>query len=59
MIEATEQDFLDNVTIEKDGDRLNIECKKGLWGVDAPSDRALSEARHYFIQYWDDGEYSK
>lgn len=38
--------------------RVEIHCKKGLWGVDAPdSDAADAEALHYFRQYYEDGEY--
>jgi hypothetical protein len=30
----------------------------GLWGVDCPNmETAQREARHYFIQYYLDGEY--
>lgn len=33
-------------------------CKKGLFGVTAPTKEiAENEAKHYFIQYWADGEY--
>ena len=36
-----------------------IKCVKGLWSVDAPSKkRAEKEARHYFAQYYADGEYT-
>ena len=36
-----------------------VKCKKGLWRVDAPSKRkAEQEARHYFAQYFTDGEYA-
>ena len=35
-----------------------IKCKKGLWSVDAPTERKADvEARHYFTQYYADGEY--
>jgi hypothetical protein len=37
----------------------SVQCKKGLWSVDAPSlEKAEHEARHYFIQYFSDGEYA-
>ena len=37
----------------------SIKCKKGLWAVFAPTKEiAEREARHYFIQYYGDGEYS-
>jgi len=30
-----------------------------LWGVDAPTlEQAIDEAKHYFLQYLSDGEYS-
>ena len=36
-----------------------VDCKKGLFGVCAPTkEEAMKEARHYFIQYFEDGEYS-
>lgn len=36
-----------------------ISCAKGLWGVCAPTaDQADREAKHYFVQYFSDGEYS-
>jgi hypothetical protein len=37
-----------------------VECKKGLFQVTAPTlDIAEREARHYFRQYFDDGEYTE
>ena len=42
----------------KDG-RHKIDCKKGLWGVSCISEqKALKEAGHYFMQYYQDGEYA-
>ena len=39
--------------------RTIINCKLGLWGVDAPSAKvAMREATYYFNQYKSDGEYS-
>ena len=39
--------------------RTSIDCKLGLWGVDAPSAKvAMREAVYYFEQYKQDGEYS-
>ena len=36
-----------------------VKCAKGLWGVHAPTEaEAMNEARHYFRQYFEDGEYS-
>lgn len=41
----------------KDG-RVEIHCKRGFWGVSAASeDEAIREAKRYFIQYFEDGEY--
>ena len=38
--------------------RVEIHCKLGFWGVDAPTyAEAMREAKHYFIQYYEDGEY--
>jgi hypothetical protein len=38
--------------------RYTRECNKGLWSVEGPDmDTIDSEAMHYFIQYWEDGEY--
>jgi len=38
----------------------SIECVKGLWGVTAPNvATAEREAKHYFIQYYRDGEYNE
>ena len=46
--------------VSADGTQYSIDCKKGLWGVSAPTqEAALNEARHYFRQYWRDGEYSE
>ena len=34
-------------------------CKKGMWRVDAPTkEQAEKEGRHYFAQYFMDGEYA-
>ena len=56
----TESDaFVQHVTIkgiEEGG--WDISCNKGLWGVVAPTlDQAMTEAVHYFHQYYGDGEY--
>ncbi len=38
---------------------VTIDCKLGLWGVDAPTHQeAMREAAHHFEQYKSDGEYS-
>jgi hypothetical protein len=36
----------------------NVKCSKGLWSITAPTkDQAIREGKHYFIQYYMDGEY--
>ena len=36
-----------------------VRCKKGLWGVEAPTkEESEREARHYFALYFGDGEYA-
>lgn len=38
----------------------SIRCCLGLWGVSAPdAATAEREARHYWMQYFEDGEYQK
>lgn len=44
--------------LRNDG-RLSIRCRIGLWSVEsADLDAAEREARHYWIQYYQDGEYA-
>ena len=44
---------------KKTNQGYSIECKKGLWGVYAPTKQeAEREAKHYFVRYFLDGEYS-
>lgn len=36
-----------------------ISCTKGLWGITAATkEQAEREAKHYFVQYFSDGEYN-
>ena len=36
-----------------------VKCRKGLWRVDAATKcKAVAEAKHYFAQYFADGEYA-
>ena len=50
--------FTKNVSIAKMDDQWSAQCKKGLFAVFAPTEKqAVSEAKHYFIQYYEDGEY--
>ena len=52
------QAFKENTAVTKDAGRCQINCKKGLWGVDCPTyEMAIPEALHYFQQYYGDGEY--
>ena len=38
----------------------SIACKLGLWAVSAPNEKqANREAAHYWLQYLNDGEYTK
>lgn len=42
----------------KDGSH-EVYCTKGLWAAYASSyEKARAEAMHYFLQYYEDGEYS-
>lgn len=51
--------FKANTTIKKNRHGWDISCNKGLWGVSCKSKKAcMREARHYFIQYFSDGEYN-
>jgi len=53
-----DDEFAKRTYKKKEGDRFCINCKKGLWGVTASTrEEAMREARHYFIQYYMDGEY--
>ena len=51
--------FKENTEITRDTDgTYNIDCKKGLWGVSgAIYPQVMNEAKHYFQQYYSDGEY--
>ena len=45
-----------NYKITEFGHEIN--CSKGLWGVCAQTKKqAEDEAKHYFWQYYEDGEY--
>lgn len=53
-------DRFDDLVIRKQKNGRQIyECPKGLWSVSSP-ERAVAEreARHYFQQYYSDGEYN-
>lgn len=52
--------FRKNTSQRKTTNGFCIKCRKGLWRVDAPSkQKAMIEARHYFAQYFQDGEYTQ
>ena len=54
------ESFIKNTEFKETGNRYNWECKLGLWSVSAPTlKQALSEALHYYAQYYNDGEYEK
>jgi hypothetical protein len=38
---------------------LEVECPKLLWGICGPKDKVMTEAFHYFMQYYNDGEYNQ
>ena len=52
-------ELFDRCVVRTCGGR-SIRCCLGLWGVSA-GDKATAEreARHYWIQYFEDGEYQK
>ena len=51
--------FDDLVIKSRMGKTWSIDCPKGLWGVTSENySEAEQEARHYFWQYMEDGEYS-
>ena len=56
---SIEKAFKENTEITRDRDgTYNIDCKKGLWGVSgAIYPKVMNEAKHYFQQYYSDGEY--
>lgn len=50
--------FIKNTLHKIDEYGYTISCKKGLWSVSSlDRKQALAEAKHYFIQYYEDGEY--
>ena len=59
MINENEPSLFElNTVSKKVGDRFYIECRKGLWSVEAPTkSQATVEAVRYFLQYQRDGEY--
>ena len=58
MKDKIEDSFKANTKISKRNGLFAVEGKKGLWGAYAKDkDVAMKQARHYFIQYYWDGEY--
>lgn len=52
--------FNKNTTLTKNKGQWHCDCKKGLWGVSGPTkDKVKAEAKHYFAQYLEDGEYDQ
>ena len=48
------------VRIDRPDGRREIYCQKGFWSVSgADRDAVEREARHYWIQYFNDGEYNR
>ena len=59
--EATTESPFDKCTERKTkGGSLEIRCKLGLWSAEGRDHDAVErEARHYWAQYFRDGEYAK
>jgi hypothetical protein len=50
--------YTENTKTTYNGKRVSIECKNGLWSVDAPTlEDAERAAKFYFQMYYHDGEY--
>lgn len=53
-----DKEFAKNVSCKTTEFGYEISCKKDLWGVECKDQKtAFREAKHYFQQYWSDGEY--
>ncbi len=60
VIDAMEKAYEACITRTLKGGLLSIACKRGLWAVSGgDTKRVEAEARHYWIQYFRDGEYSR
>lgn len=54
-----DESFKRNVSRSARAGRYVFKCRKGLWMVSSPDEeRAKLEAWHYFLQYYEDGEYA-
>lgn len=55
---TADEAFVKFTTYKKTKMFHSVKCNKGLWQVSAPKKEvAIAEAKHYFIQYFEDGEY--
>jgi len=57
------QTWFENTTETKliKGGFMEVHCKRGNWsvcGAESEKDRVESEAFHYWIQYFNDGDYN-
>lgn len=60
MKSVFEDAFKKNTTYKKTRSFHEITCNKSLWAVcSLTKAQAEREARHYFAQYYADGEYDK
>jgi hypothetical protein len=63
MPTPTEHQLLETIfekCVIRRGKGRQIDCKLGLWGVGSRDKDSLERnARHYWIQYYRDGEYDK
>ena len=60
IVESFEKNTTYKVVKVGQGEVHSVNCKKGLFGVSGPTkEQAMKEARHYFVQYFEDGEYTK
>jgi hypothetical protein len=60
MMDEADKSFDKNVQILHKFAYWEARCKKGLWSVTASTkEQCMHEAKHYFIQYYLDGEYDE
>ena len=53
-----DRDFERCTIYKRHGRRVSVRCRLGLWMVDGTDATAvIREAKHYFRQYREDGEY--
>lgn len=52
--------FYENTVHRKVKGRYEIKCRLGLWSIGGPDHSIIkNEAMHYFMQYYNDGEYDE